>query len=246
MAVRAGLLLVCAIVVSSRVAAQSLPEPPREPTEEAMAQARADFIAGMGLAEEERWAEALVLFERSYAASGSPVALFNLGSTLRRLERFAEAQIAFERLVDDPEMDPETRANAQRMLDEVGSQLAQLTVEGVPDGLADIEVDGAPQAPTEVRPVVLTVDPGERTLRIALTGFAPWSWSGSVTAGAPLLLRAEMPADGGTDGGSVLDAWWFWALIGGAVAVGLGIGIGVGVDQAVQLQPRTDLVIGLP
>ena len=218
-----------------------LPDPPAAPSDADVSQARDRFVHGMELAQNEDWEPALAEFVRSYALSGSPVALFNAGSTLRSLHRFVEARDAFDRLLGDPEIDEEMRRAAEEMRVHVTAQVASVTVDGVPSGAASVVADGAERPATSERPIEVELDPGERALTIRLPAHVPWSWQGSLEPGARLRLDAELAPEP-SGGGDALG----WILgIAGVVVAGVIIGFVVG-DLEAQLDPRTSLVVAVP
>lgn len=211
-----------------------------------MAVARDEFVAGMDFARQERWGPALERFVRSYALSGSPVALFNLASTLRSLGRFREADEAFDRLLRDSTLDEETRRNAERMRAAMAAQVGVIRVDGVPAGAARVIADGQALGTRRDRPIEVTVDPGAHVLSVELADQPPWRWSGEVRAGARVEVVAELeprevaPPSEGADP-------WPWLLAGGALALVVSvIVIAVAADEAAQLDPRSPWVIALP
>jgi hypothetical protein len=232
--------LAAAALTTSGARAQ-LPDPPAAPSDADVSQARDRFVHGMELAQREDWAPALTEFFRSYALSGSPVALFNAGSALRSLRRFLEARDAFDRLLGDPEIDEEMRHAAEEMRVHVTAQVASVAVDGVPSGPASITADGAERAVTSARPIEVELDPGARALTIRLPAYTLWSWQGSLEPGARLRLDAALTPEP-SGGGDALP----WILGGlGAVVAGVIIGLVV-ADLEAQLDPRTPLVITLP
>ncbi len=237
-------LLVAALCVAALPpsgASAQLPDPPAAPSDADVSQARDRFVHGMELAEGEDWEPALAEFLRSYALSGSPVALFNVGSTLRSLRRFVEARAAFDRLLGDPEIDEEMRTVAEEMRLHVTAQVASVTVDGVPSGEASVVAGGAERAATRERPIEVELDPGPQALTVRLPAYAPWSWRGTLEPGARLRLDAELTPEP-SGGGDALG----WILgVAGVVVAGVIIGLVVG-DLEAQLDPRTSLVVAVP
>lgn len=236
------LLLAAALVLAVPTAAGAqLPEPPSVPSDEDVAQARDHFVHGMELAEAERWDAALEEFTRSYALSGSPAALFNMGATLRSLSRFVEARAAFDRLLEDSELDRPTRRTAESMRDEVAAQIASVHVEGVPEGEATVVADGRELPPTELRPIRVELDPGLREIAITLPAHLPWSWRGELAAGDELWVDAHLSPEPSGESEVVIG------VLAGVGAVVLGTIVGLVIaDAEAQLRPRTPLVITLP
>lgn len=238
MRVIAAMLLIVLCSAPSAAGAQ-LPDPPSAPTDEDVASARELFVLGVRHAERSRWEDALDAFVRSYAASGSPVALYNVGSTLRELERFREARDAFDRLLADPALDEETRLGAERLRTEVAAQVARVTIERVPEGSARVVGDRDERETTE-RPIELELDPGPHDLTVELPSYSPWRWSGSLAPGAEIVLDASLArAPSGDD-----PLPWILGAVGVAVAAALVAIVIADVDA--QLDPRTSMVIALP
>lgn len=231
-------VLLLALCAGPSAARAQLPDPPRAPSDEDVARARELFVQGVGHAERHAWDEALDAFVRSYAASGSPVALYNVASTLRELGRYRDAREAFDRLLADPALDDETRMSATRLRTEVAARVARVTVERVPPGEARVR-SGAEVRETTERPIELELDPGPREIGVELPAHEPWRWSGSLAPGAVLVLDASLAPVGGDD-----PLPWILGAV-GAVLAGVVLTIVV-ADLEAQLDPRTPLVIALP
>jgi hypothetical protein len=231
--------LLLALFIAAPAVAQ-LPDPPASPSDEDISQARDRFVHGMELAQAESWDEALEEFVGSYAQSGNPVALYNIGSALRALRRFREARLAFDRLLEDPELDQETRANAEDMRSEMAAQTATFTIDGVPEGPARVTADDQLREVTEVRPIEVELDPGPHTLLLELPQRGEWRWTGSMTTGGRERMTASFEGGGGMDLVPIIVA-----VVLGLAAAGAIIG-GVVGDAEAQLDPRTPMVIQLP
>ncbi|HEY8427156.1 MAG TPA: tetratricopeptide repeat protein [Sandaracinaceae bacterium] len=226
------------IVLWASAAHAQLPDPPPAPTDADVARARALFVEGVQHAQDRRWDEALDAFLRSYATSGSPAALFNVGSALRELGRYREARDAFDRLLEDPALDDDTRARAEELRTETAARVARVRLEGVPPGEARVTGAGAPRETPE-RPIELELDPGARALGVELPGYAPWRWSGTLAPGAELVLDASLSS---LSAGDPLP--WFLGAA-GIVIAGVIVALVV-ADAEAQLDPRTPLSIALP
>jgi hypothetical protein len=237
---RRALALLWLILCASPAAAQ-LPDAPRAPSDEDVAAARERFIHGMELAQAQSWQAALDEFVASYAQSGSPVALYNLGSALRALRRFREARLAFERLLDDPEIEPDMRANAEEMRTEAAAQVAVLTIEGVPEGATRVTADDALREVTEVRPIEIELDPGPHTVVLELPSDELWRWAGTMAQGA----RQQVTATFGSAGGGTDLVPIIVGIVLGVVAVGAVVAAVV-ADAEAQLDARTAFTIDLP
>jgi hypothetical protein len=233
-------LALCLAAFHPLCALADLPDPPRRPSDDDVARARERFVHGVALGEERRWEEALAEFTQSYALSGSPVALFNIASTLRELGRVREARDAFDRLLEDRELDAEARATAESMRADVAAHIAVVTIDRVPSGLARVSANDELRVETDARPIDLELDPGQYSILVALDGRGEWRWTGRLRHGAQERVSADFPGDSGDD---VLV--WVLAGAGAAVAIGLAIGLAV-YDAEQQLDPRTEWVVRLP
>lgn len=248
-AIRTIAPLLVALLAAPAAARAQLPDPPPAAPEDDVLRAREAFLRGMEFAGERRFEDARREFVHSYALSGSPVALFNLASTLRSLGRHREASEAFERLLADRGLEPSVRAQAEPMHAEVVQHVARLRLRGELDG-ATLRVDREPARPLRGDAVTVFVDPGAHDLGADRAGAAPWRWSGTLEAGTAreLLVDFEaVAAAGASTAGSPDPA--ALAAIGAAVGIALaiaGVIVGVVLDAEAQLDPRTTLVLELP
>lgn len=232
------------------VLAQSSPE-------EARVDAREAYRRGLEAAEDERWADSERWFGRAYALSDEPSALFNRAVALRALGRYVEARDAFEALLARELTEP-VRARAHELLAQTRARIARLQLEGLPEATHTVELDGAPRPDSGERPVVLEVDEGEHALVVGREGFEPYRWRGRVAGEetetlhvvltprevevvtVEALPRSEPPPPRR----SVLEAPWFWVLVGVAVLGGVAVGVGVGFSEA-QVDPASGVVFSL-
>src|SRR5262249_33702379 len=122
------------LTASTAVAApHRIPGPTSKPSDASIEEARARFSAGNRAVDAGRWADALADFERAYALSGVPAALFNAATTLRALGRHVEARDAFDQLLDaHPDLDPTERDRARAMRSEEQARVATLSLVGLP------------------------------------------------------------------------------------------------------------------
>lgn len=231
----------------SGVSAQ-LPVPPPSPSREDISQARAAFVRGMEFARERRFEAARREFVHSYSLSGSPVALFNLASTLASLEEHRDAVAAFERLLAAPALDSTIRSQAEPMMTLAAVHVARVRLLGELEG-ATLRVDGGPPRRLARVPEVVVLDPGVHELLAERAGAADWTWRGSLAAGDALDLAVELLGDEtareGPDPGGIEP----YAALGIAIAVGAVLAALVGalvIDAEAQLAPRTGLVFELP
>lgn len=238
-------LIAALLAAGPTTAFAQLPDPPRGPSEDDVSQAREAFVRGMELAGERRFAQARREFVHSYSLSGSPVALFNLASTLQSLELPRDAAVAFERLLADPGLDATIRGRAEPMLAEVALAVARVRLHGELAG-ATLRLDGGPPRLLLRSPTVVVVDPGAHRLDAERAGAEPWHWDGRLSRGAALDLAVELAAARAPEPGGGVDPG---VVVGIGVAAGVLIGVLVGslvLDAEAQLAPRTPWVIVLP
>lgn len=226
-----------------------LPDPPPNAPRADVLRAREAFLRGMEFAGEQRFEDARREFVHSYALSGSPVALFNLASTLRSLERHREAAEALERLLADAGLEASVRAQAEPMYAEVAARVGRLRLRGALDG-ATCRVDLEPPRRLEGEASTVIVEPGPHELVVERHGAEPFTWTGRVGAGEALDLRVELePTSRERDRPAAPDDSGLWVGVGvslGAVLVLVAIVVGVVLDAEAQLGPRTPFVLELP
>jgi len=203
----------------------------------------------MQFGEEGRFDDARREFIHSYAQSGSPVALFNLASTLRSLELPRDAAEAFIRLLANPDLDASVRERATPMYADVVARVTRLRLYGPLEG-ATIRIDDALPRSLTGQTQTIVVNPGPHDLIADRRGSRPWRWSGAARAGASVDLLVEFQAigeDPTDEAGEAGDEGWVIAGVSAAIAVALGVIIGAAVlDAEAQLGPRTGLVVELP
>jgi hypothetical protein len=163
-------------------------------------QAREAFRAGVRLARESRWAEALAAFQRSAALKPHAVTTFNVGACQRNLGTLTLAHATLERALEQDDEAGGTELpevlidNAHAFLEEIDRTLAVVAVHIEPPDAA-VAVDGQPlllRAGSASPPVLVAgvrplgegvaapaadirvlVDPGTRVFAFSRAGFAP-------------------------------------------------------------------------
>lgn len=241
----AAALALC-VVASTSLAladARTWKSPASEPSAAAVQEAKALYIAGNRAVEQGRWSDALVDFERAYALSGVPAALFNVATTLRAIGRHVESRDAFAQLLaKHPTLDPEIRTQAEKYLAEERARIGTLTLDGVP-AKARIYVDGH-----ETTDTTIDVDPGKHSLRVDDAKSKPFTWEGSFGDGEHRSVVVKMlPADVAKppekSSGGVLSSPWFWGAV-GVVIVGGAAGAYF-YDRSRQLGPDSGVTVKL-
>lgn len=215
--------------------------------------ARAMFFEGVELMNEERYREAAGRFRQVRELRQSAAVSFNLAMALNQLGQIAEAAELLDEVVNDPDAQRQMQRQARATLRRIEPQLGEISLE-VQGSLDDVEItmDGQVIAPARLGGTI-RAEAGERTI-IAVRDGATSSVTVQVEAGASVeaTLRVppptpeeaahaaiddEMPLDREGDessGGSVLEHWWFWALVGVVVigATTLAIAVQAGDDPS--------------
>ncbi|MDB4932833.1 MAG: hypothetical protein JWM10_5317 [Myxococcaceae bacterium] len=210
----AAALALCLAALAGEAGAQPSPDA-------AFVEARARFAEAVAAVQAGRPADAVGLFERSYATRAAPVVAVNLAYCLRGLGRFAAAREWYVRFLATATPDDLARheATVRAQLDEVTRRLAHVTAGDASPPGARLLLDGVPLT-AEPR----WVDPGEHRVEASAAGHVPSRLTLSVLSGEALHLDAALaPVAAPTP---FTRRWWFWS------AVGLGL---AGVTAAVMV-----------
>ncbi len=216
----------------------TIAEPPNE--------ARGLFVRGMALAGEARWADALPLFERAYALSAEPSALYNVAATLRALGRYADTVDALEKLeADHPDLSAALQSDVHEMLVEARGRVARLIVSHtLGDADVVLRIDSRP-VPVDRWPTELRVDAGPHVVDAETEGHLPFRWESTLSEGESQHLTIEFVAD--APDVVVVEPprrGWIAAVVVGLVVVGTGIALGVALSSGNDpLQHRTGTVV---
>lgn len=253
---RAVAVALCGLILASSTTAiaapHTWPSPKGEPSETAVEEAKALYVAGNRAVAQGRWSDALVDFERSYALSGVPAALFNVATTLRALGRHVEARDAFTQLLDKhPKLDPEVRADAEKMLAEEKARIASLVIADLPSKKDELKVfvDGKAKPDEGDRPLAIEVDPGKHTLRVEEPKSKPFLWEGTLKDGEKKTVRVQLvpapvQAPAKPESSSVFSSPVFWTVV-GVVVVGGAVAGGYLYHESKQLDPSSPNVVKL-
>jgi hypothetical protein len=212
------LLLVAA---PGAAAAQALPAAPTNDADVA----RVEFQRGITALEDERYADALAAFERSFRARRVASVALNLGVTNRALGRLIEARQRFRDFLAlaSPQQHAQHDVEVAGYLTSIERQIAHVRVSGVDltdtvlrvnqrraraDGLGEVEVD-----------------PGEQHLTIEPDGYVPLQRTVRVEAGE----TADVAVSPSRPTGWIFTRWWFWTGV--AVVAGAGIAAGIVYSQ---------------
>lgn len=135
-------------------------------------EARHRFDRGLALFNQGDLAGALAEFERTYALTGHPVVLYNLGLVRASMGDAAGAVDAFRRLQDDglDELEPEQRRRLAEVLEAQRRHVGTLVVTSNVPGTA-VQIDGIDVATTPCPPIAVTA--GIHRVALAAPGYAP-------------------------------------------------------------------------
>ena len=209
------------------------------------AQARALFAAGSAAVDAGRWTDAVDSFQRAWALTRAPSALFNTAFALRALGRYREALRAFDELLALEGTTDAMRAQATELRDEVRGRVALVRLVGLdPAGTHAVRLDGEGVDDPGARPLVLQSDPGRHAIVVTRPGFERFEWVGTLTDGQMLDLSVELRPVSTGGGGSVLEEPWLWVVVGALVIGGVAVGTWYADDQA-QLRPASSMPINL-
>jgi tetratricopeptide (TPR) repeat protein len=245
-----------ASTVNASAAGHTWSSPASEPSAAAVQEGKALYVAGNRAVEQGRWSDALTDFEKAYALTGVPAALFNVATSLRALGRHVEARDAFTQLLDKhPKLDPDVRAQAEKMLSEEKARIAKLIVADLPSKKDDLKlyVDGSETADLGDRPLAIELDPGKHALRVEEAKSKPFTWEGTFKDGEKQKVPVKLvPADVAKPppppppaqpekSGSIFSSGWFW-LATGVVVAGAATGAYF-YDRSKQLEPESGTVV---
>lgn len=172
-----------------------------EPNPADVAVAREHFKAGAKLAEEGKWAEAVVRYEKSLEIKRAPITLYSLGIANKELGRYVIAIESLRAFLAEPLVDATKpyEKPAREAIAELELKLGYVVVRvsGAPDARVSIDGVELPAASVgERRPV----DPGKHAVVARAPGYAEASRELDVASGQQLevelaLAPIEQPKD---------------------------------------------------
>jgi hypothetical protein len=195
-------LVTCGVVATAR-GQDSCARPPA-PSGDQIDEARTEFLAGTERAEAHDWPAALDHFRRSYALSGANASLYNAAAAHLELGQHVEVIHLARCLLERSDLDAATRQRVDRLLRESHSQVATLSLAGLPPpGRAlRIDADGRALHDHGARPLEIYTQPGSVALTVTLEPDQRFVWRGLVGAGETRNVRIALSSrtdEGGPD-----------------------------------------------
>lgn len=242
-----GLLCLALFVAVARPAAAQ--EAETETVQDAAAaerdaEARALFERGMALTQRGQWSDALPLFDRAYAISDQPAALYNYAITLRALGRHVDALRAFEQLLA-LEINDAMREEATGMAREERGRLGALLVRAAGGTDVTLRIDARP-IEVAAWPTRVAVDPGAHVVEATREGHHPLRVEREVGEGEEVEVALEfepLPAVESVVAPPPPKRGWIAGVAVGAAAVVVGVVLAVVLSGGAEpLQPRAGTV----
>lgn len=220
-------------------------------------EARRLFEAGVAALQDERYADALSLFEQSYRIRRSASVVLNMGISLRALGRLVEARQRFQefRELASPALRERFDRDVTGYLADIDRRLGHLRITRLEPPNAIVTIDN--------RRVTLDsnnetlVDPGERRIEAEAPGYTNFRQTVRIDTGSrveiPIVLqpvprtdaRAELTARERTTQATeqpVTSQWWFWTGVGLVAAAAVIVPIAI-VATAEEPLPPPEIVV---
>ena len=165
-----------------------------DPAKAKREEARARFLKGIELVQNESWDAALAEFLASRELFPTQVAIKNAAISLRQLKRNAEALEMYEELLQrfGAKLDAKSRKSVDDAMAQLRGLVAEITVSGSPAG-AIVVVDGR-QRGTLPLPKPVRVDAGTRHVRVFKEGFLPFETQVLAAGGQKKAVSAQLSA----------------------------------------------------
>lgn len=230
---------------TSAAGAVAAPVDPREQ------EARAAFEAGVAALTDERYADALGHFQRSYEVRRAASAALNLGVTLRALGRLVEARQRFNEFLELASAAQHERHDREvaTFIADISRRIGRVRVALVDPAGARVLIDGRRAMLDEHDEVV--VDPGEHRIEAVLAGYETATQTVNVSPGghAEVRLRLQRPTQdlrvtptpSAPSGQSLWQSPALWVVIG----VGVTAAVAIPVTIAMMSGPDIPRLPGL-
>jgi hypothetical protein len=218
---------------------------------------------GNELLDQRQYQAALARYEAAHALYPTPKIFFNMAEAHRELKNYVEAIEHYERFLAESGVKKRSplRKQAAREIADLERRIGRLRVEGGTLG-AEVFVDGklAGKVPllgfrllpgfhqvaiqiegAIAKRIEVEVKRGEEAAVDASVEIAPPPPPPAAPPPPPPPIAVAPPVTAPVapeEEGSIASEWWFWTLIGGAVA------IGVGAAVVATTLPKDDFVLG--
>lgn len=137
---------------------------------ERAASARALFVEGVELTDQNRWAQAADRFRRALALRDSPVIAYNLASALEHLGQLVDASELLRGIANNPAVDLDLRRSAESTLAEIEPRVARVMVHAPGRAQGDhITLDDKPLLDAQLD-VAVPADPGVHVVQAERNG----------------------------------------------------------------------------
>ncbi len=223
------------------VAPTQNPQPASAPTpvDPREQEARSAFEAGVAALTDERYADALGHFQRSYEVRRAASAALNLGVTLRALGRLVEARQRFNEFLELASAAQHERHDREvaTFIADISRRIGRLHIALVEPAGARVLIDGRRAMLDERDDVV--VDPGEHRVEAVLAGYETALQTVNVSSGgrAEVQLRLRRPAQDlrvtptpvTPSSGAIWQSPAFWVLVGVGVTAAVAIPVTIAV-----------------
>ncbi|WP_170229086.1 PEGA domain-containing protein [Polyangium fumosum] len=188
------------------------------------------FKAGLEQVEGDKWAAAREEFGAAYAADPQPRYLAALIQAEIATGQDRDAAQHLTTILRRTDLDPKTRAEAEKKLAELAAKLGKTRIQVNIEG-AEIRVDGVVVGLSPLQEDIF-VDPGQRTFEAKKEGYAPARIVEDVKAGSEPKVGLELrkvetgpTVPGGSAGPNKTMVYAGIGVTGGLVLVGVGLGV---------------------
>jgi len=138
---------------------------------------------------EGRFRDAIRFFDEASRLGGPSSEIWNVARCYQRLDEPQDAARTLERYLEQTDLMPSERAEADRELQEIRRRPSQMSIDSDPAG-ATATVDGKPSgAPT---PVGVDIAPGPHHIRIERAGFHPYETDVEASFGRAILVTTKL------------------------------------------------------
>lgn len=179
-----------ALVLAAVVAPASAAPPPGPPEASPTDVGKRHFQQAIALYNDGNFSAALAEFQAAYGVRPVPSILYNIGLTYKALFLYNDAIRTLEQyLVDEKAIPAERRAEANQLIVEMRSLLADVTLTISPDG-AEVKLDNRIIGTAPMQKYAIAA--GRHVLEVTRDGYVSRSKELMVTAGVPLTIAVDL------------------------------------------------------